>query len=203
MGEAREVASVAIEQVDEQKGGHSGSTKRKKESHLKNAEFERKYQKYKGRVVLLGDIVKDDSGSYAVFTGQGSSVSQMAAAKVLDAIAKLLNCPGQVAGAVSAYTQVKMEDTPKLLKIPKSQCPDVWIRLPRQKWPKSWSNIEDPVVPLERYLYGHPLAGLSNSKCLFVHRKQGLFLSAHVDDNGTHMEETDEICRTWRTNITS
>ena len=41
--------------------------------HLKNAELEPKYQKYKGRVVLRGDIVKDDSGSYAVFTEQGSS----------------------------------------------------------------------------------------------------------------------------------
>ena len=41
--------------------------------HLKNAELEAKHQKYKGRVVLRGDIVKDDSGSYAVFTEQGSS----------------------------------------------------------------------------------------------------------------------------------
>ena len=32
---------------------------------------------YKGRVVLRGDIVKDDSGSSAVFTEQGSSASQM------------------------------------------------------------------------------------------------------------------------------
>ena len=38
--------------------------------HLKNAELETKHQKYKGRVVLRGDIVKDDSGSYAVFTEQ-------------------------------------------------------------------------------------------------------------------------------------
>ena len=34
--------------------------------HLKNAELETRHQKYKGRVVLRGDIVKDDSGSYAV-----------------------------------------------------------------------------------------------------------------------------------------
>ena len=54
----------------------------------------------------------------------------------------------------------KMEDAHKLLKIPKSECPDIWIRLPRHKWPKSWSSIEDPVVPLERNLYGHPFAGL-------------------------------------------
>ena len=45
--------------------------------HLKNAELEAKHQKYKGRVVLRGDIVKDNSGSYAVFTEQGSSASQM------------------------------------------------------------------------------------------------------------------------------
>ena len=39
--------------------------------HLKNAELAAKHQKYKGRVVLRGDLVKDDSGSYAVFTEQG------------------------------------------------------------------------------------------------------------------------------------
>ena len=52
-----------------------------------------------------------------------------------------------------------MEDAQKLLKIPKSECPDVWIRLPRHKWPKSWANMEVPVVLLERNLYGHPLVG--------------------------------------------
>ena len=129
--------------------------------HLKNAELEAKHQKYKGRVVLRGDIVKDDSGSYAVFTEQGSSASQMTAAKVMDIISRLPGCDGQAADAVSAETRVKMEDAPKLSKIPKSECPDIWMRLPRHKWPKSWSSIEDPVVPLERNLYGHPLAGLS------------------------------------------
>ena len=44
--------------------------------HLKNAELEASTKKYKGRVVLRGDIVKDDSRSYAVFTEQGSSASQ-------------------------------------------------------------------------------------------------------------------------------
>ena len=128
--------------------------------HLKNADLETKHQKYKGRVVLRGDIVKDDSGSYAVFTEQESSASQVTAAKVMDIISRLPGCAGQAADAVSAYSQVKMEDAPKLLKIPKSECPDIWIRLPRHKWPKSWSSMEDPVVPLERNLYGHPLAGL-------------------------------------------
>ena len=60
--------------------------------------------------------------------------------------------------------------------------------------------MEDPVVLLERNLYGHPLAGLSwerqfekillkyawekvsNWECLFVHREKRLFLSVYVDD---------------------
>ena len=92
--------------------------------HLKNAELEAKHQKYKGRVVFRGDIVKDDSGSYAVFIEQGSSASQMTASKIMDIISRLPGCDGQAAGAVSAYTQVKMEDAHKFLKIPKSECPD-------------------------------------------------------------------------------
>ena len=84
----------------------------------------------------------------------------MTAAEIMDIISRLPRCDGQAADAVSAYTQVKMEDAHKFLKIPKSECPDIWIRLPRHKWPKSLSSMEDPVVPLERNLYGHPLAGL-------------------------------------------
>ena len=84
--------------------------------HLKNAELETKHQKDKGRVVLRGDIVKDDSGSYAVFTEQVFSVSQMTAAKIMDIISRLPGCDGQAADAVSAYTQVKMEDAHKLSK---------------------------------------------------------------------------------------
>ena len=110
--------------------------------------WRQKHQKYKGRVVLRGDIVKNDFGSYAVFTEQGSSASQMTAGKVMDIIARLPGCDGQAADAVSAYTQVKMEDAHKIFQNPKSECPDIWIRLPRHKWPKSWSSMEDPVVLL-------------------------------------------------------
>ena len=93
-----------------------------------------------------------------------------------------------------------MEDAPKLLKnsqIGMSRHLDLSTTT---QWPKSWSSIEHPVVPLERNLFGHPLAGLlwerqferillqhgwekvSNWECLFVHRPKGLFLSVYVDD---------------------
>ena len=132
----------------------------------------------------------------------------MTAAKVMHIISRLPGCAGQAADAISAYTQVKMEDAPKLLKIPESECPEIWICLPRHKWPKSWSSMEDPVVLLERNLYGHLLAGLlwerqfekvllkhgrekvSNWECLFVHRQKGLFLSVYVDDIKIGWQET-------------
>ena len=93
--------------------------------HLKYSELEPQVQKCKGRVVLRGDIVKDDSGSYAVFSEQGSSASQFSAGKVMGVISRLTGCAGQAADAVSAYTQVRMKDAPKLLKVPKSECPDI------------------------------------------------------------------------------
>ena len=72
--------------------------------HLKISELEPQFQKYRDRVVLRGDIAKDDSGSYAVFTEQGSSASQMTASKVMDVIAKPPDCAGQASDAASAYT---------------------------------------------------------------------------------------------------
>ena len=85
-------------------------------------------------------------------------------------------------------------------KIPKSECPEIWIRPPMHIWPKSWSSVEDPVVHVERNLYGHFLAGLlwdrhfekvllkygwrkgPNLECSFVNREKGPFLSMYVDD---------------------
>ena len=139
--------------------------------------------------------MKNDSGSYAVFTEQGSSASQMTAAKVMDVIARQPHCARQAADTVSAYTQVIMEDAPKLLKLLKSECPEKWMRLPRREWPTSWSNIEDPVLPLERNSYDTHLlvsCGKDNLKTFYWQLagkkyrignvlKEGLFLSENVD----------------------
>ena len=51
----------------------------------------------------------------------------------MNVIVDLPDFDGQAADAVSAYTQVKMEDSPGLLKLLKSECPDIWIRPPRPK----------------------------------------------------------------------
>ena len=98
--------------------------------------------------------------------------------------------PKNTSGIICSYSG-QMEDASTLVKIPKSECPDIWIRLLELKLPKSLSSMEDPIVPLERNLYGHPLAGLlwerqfekillrfgwekdSNWECLLVHREKG------------------------------
>ena len=128
--------------------------------HLKNAELEVKHQEYKGRVVLRGDTVKDDSGSYAVFTAQGPSASRMTAAKIMDFISRLPGCDGQAADAVSAYTQVKMEDAQKIIENSKIGVSRHLDSSTTTQMAKIMVRMEDPVVPLERNLYGHPFTGL-------------------------------------------
>ena len=84
------------------------------------------------------------------------------------------------------------------LLIPKSQigrCSKIIENLPNRnvqtfgfvyhdKWPKSWSSMEDPVVPLERNLYGHPLAGLlwerQFEKILLKHGWEKIFQIGNV-----------------------
>ena len=120
----------------------------------KKAEPERNHRKTTSRTSRWHFFwKKNNSSAHAVLTEQGSSASQMSAAKLRDVIARLPDCDGQAADAVSAWTQVKLEDAPRILSIPKSERPDIRIRLPRHKWTKSWSNIEDPVVPFERNLW--------------------------------------------------
>ena len=167
--------------------------------HLKNAELEAKHQKYKGRVVLRGDIVKDNSGSYAVFTEQGSSASQMTAAKIMDIISRLLAAMTSSRRSISLYPS-KNGRCSQIVENSKLGVSRHLDSSTTHKWPKSWSSMEDPVVPLEMNLYGHPLAGLfwerqfekillkhgwekiPNCECLFVHLEKGLFLSVYVYD---------------------
>ena len=151
--------------------------------HLKNSDLEPQYQKYKGRVVLRGDSVEDDSGSYAVFIEQGSSASQVTAAKVMDIISRLPGCSGQAADAVSAYrSKWKTHQRYFQFKVRMSRYLDTSTEAQMSKI--MVSSMEDPVVLLERNLYGHPLAGLLWERqfekvlleCFFVNRARGLFL---------------------------
>ena len=104
----------------------------------------------------------------------------MTAAKVMDVMTRLPRCAGQAADAIS--------------KNPSQDGGHFNLsRYLKYFRPKSWSDIEEPLDPLERNLYGLPLARLLWKRQLekssfgtgnanFVHREQGLFPSVYVDD---------------------
>ena len=132
----------------------------------------------------------------------------MAAANFLDAIARMPGCAGSHRDGTQAYTQVELKDAPRLLGLPKYQVPDTYVTIPADRRPKPedgklyelWQSIPDPVVLLERNVYGHPLGGLlwdrfleenlmatgwekiPGWECLYVHRRYKVWLSAYVDD---------------------
>ena len=110
---------MASDAGPEQERGHRKGTKKEGRTvhfatlkdfcHLKNSELQPKFQKYKRRVVLRRDAVKDDSGSYASFTEQGSSASQMTAAKGAGRYCLTTWMPWSInRRSISAYTQVKI-----------------------------------------------------------------------------------------------
>ena len=98
--------------------------------------------------MLPGGNVKDEEGYRAVFTEQGASSSQISAVKFLDTISKLFGTAGGASDAISAYTQVKMTEAPRLPEMPKEECPEIWIVIPPQQRQKDWNNTDDPVVLL-------------------------------------------------------
>ena len=54
-----------------------------------------------------------------------------------------------------------MEDASRLLKIPESECPDVWIPTFKTLNDRNHGPVwKTQLFHLDRNLYGHPLAGL-------------------------------------------
>ena len=127
--------------------------------HLENAELAKHFQKNKG----------ESSGGQRQKTKRKRE--QHSQGKVLQRrkrqrqsswtlLQKLPGRAGETSDAIPAYAQVNMNEGPRLLRLPREECLDIWIIIPPRQWPEGWNNIGDPVVPLERLLYGHPLTDL-------------------------------------------
>ena len=118
--------------------------------------------------------------------------------------------------AASAYTQVNMEDAQSLLEtIPKSGCPDIWIRLPITNglnhgsvWKihsSLLSGICTVILWQDYYGKGSLRTFFENTvgksfklgMFLFVNRSRGLFLSVHVD-NIKLAGKTENIQQPWK-----
>ena len=115
-----------------------------KGSELKEGDPNRKC---KGRSVFQGNKVLDENSDHALFAELGSSPASMEAGKIIDVYGSQPGFTKQQADARQAYTQALFKGT------------ETWVRLPRNRWPKAWSNMKDPVAPLRLALYGHPDSG--------------------------------------------
>ena len=116
---------------------------------IKNSEYERKYQKFKARVVFGGDRIKDTCGNAVFFQEVGSVPSTMAAARCAVAAKALAGDSLDLlqSDCVKAYIQADLDGAP------------TFVRLPKEWWPDSFKGFKDPVVRLHKALYGHPRAG--------------------------------------------
>ena len=156
--------------------------------HLMIAELEPKHHKYKGRFVLGGDIVKDDSGADAENTEQGSFVPHMTFARLFvqdkppmqyqltpkQKWRTLQGCWRFQSQSVQIYGYV-FHDTsgPNLGQTLKTQrfflneiCTHVHLR--ERIWKTLYWDLDGNKNRIENVC--------------FVLRKQGLFLSIFVDD---------------------
>ena len=159
--------------------------------HLKNSELEPQFQKYKGRVVLRGDIVKDASGSYAVSITNDGCISNGYCIKITrmrrtSSRRKIVLHPGQNGRCTIIVPNSEVRMSRYLDTSTKTQVAKIMV-------------LEDPVVPLERNLYGHPSGRtfwerqfekdlwkhggekVPNWDSFFVNRERGRFLSVCVD----------------------
>ena len=84
----------------------------------------------------------------------------MTAAKIMDMISRLPGCDGQAADAVLAYTPVKKRKCSQIIENSKIGVSRHLDSSTATQMAKILVQYGRPVVPLERNLYGHPLAGL-------------------------------------------
>ena len=103
--------------------------------------------KGQGRSVFHCNKVSDESDDHAFFAELGSSPASMEAAKIIDVFGSQPGYSKQQAHARQAYTQARFTGI------------ETWVRLPRNRWPKEWNGMQDPVRPLCLALYGHPDSG--------------------------------------------
>ena len=160
---------------------------------------------FKGRAVLLGDNVKDETFNWAEFQELTSAPAQIEAVRALEALGLQTGYKVKRNDAHQAYLQAYLESDGDTI---------TYVRLPKNRWPKSWAGkYRDPVVPLILALYGHPESGghweahcvkqliplgykaVPGWNSVFWHEQKKALLIVYVDDFAlaAHEKDHDEM----------
>ncbi|CAE8620634.1 unnamed protein product, partial [Polarella glacialis] len=172
--ELQEAAESALAAVEKGKGAHTAA--------VRNVRAD-------GRIVFLGNNVRDEDGQVALFGDLSSGPVTMEASRMCDAFGLLSGHAIEQADAEQAYIQSPLGGT------------ETYIRLPKELQPDSWKHMRDPVCKLVMSLYGHPDAGgfwqahcknalesvgfieVSESwQSLFYHPELTVMMAVYVDD---------------------
>ena len=117
-------------------------------------------RKFKGRGVLLGNQVTNQSFEAAMFQDLDNSPASFEASRWADFLGCHDGWDVKMADAVQAYIQATLRGTP------------CWIELPPEAVPSecNWGKYRRPVVPLRKALHGHPDAGTFGSSTVMNRR---------------------------------
>ena len=118
-----------------------------------------KNRRFKGRVVLGGNDIRDQHGVAALYTEMESNPNTFEATHLADWCGALPGHVCQCADARQAYLQADFEG------------PDLWVRLPREVWEIFGipDDAVDPVVKALKAIYGHPKVWQHMGNALFFY----------------------------------
>ena len=145
----------------------------------------------KARIVFRGDAVRDEDNQAAVFDEiNASAPSSLAGLNFVVGLSLLEGNTCSTSDCVKAYVQSLLD----------TSCP-TYVLLPPELVPKAFKHVYQPVAPLIRSLYGHPLASaswqnhllkvlteklggreLEQQPSCYYFEKYGLAMSVYVDD---------------------
>ena len=97
--------------------------------------------------------MKYEFSDYALFNELGRNSATIETAKAVYAFGCLPGHETELSDAPQAYAQTRLGN------IVRGRGSTTWVRLPKDRRPKHFDKIIDPVVPLALSLYGHPDAG--------------------------------------------
>ena len=137
-------------------------------------------KKYKYRVVLRGNDIKDQSFEVALFQEMATTPTTLEASRFCDLLGLLPGNATQGRDVEQAYLLAKMKG------------PATYVMLPKELWSDQMHYMRMPVVLLERALYGHPLAGAFwHQYCAKICKTAGFRL---FSDNWPCCYWLDETC---------